>query len=363
MVRRGWSRLAGVAAGVAGVAWVGAAAADSGLDSPDSGVVQMGRGSAWLARADDPLAVYFNPAAMAFQPSGVHVGSQLLMASRCYTRLGVNGQPVPPDTGIRAALPGSPPTALAPGSGLPVGHALPRPPDRGRLPRRQQRRRRHRAGDPAHLGRQQLGPESSLHQQVRHHDQRAGAAAVPAGQLERADRLPHRLRGLRPDRQPLVRRRLCLGRRHASTSSPSPRPSRPRRRRARRQPTTPSNDVKAELKAKDLFIPGVVLSGAVDADEEPRRGGLVQVAGRAQGRDRPHAHVALLERRAGRRTPAPARRLPGRLQRHPGQRGRHGQLHDPHGGQARPSLPPPPQGRGQGAGLGHRPGRARCAIR
>src|SRR5438105_2735307 len=102
MGRRGCSRLAGMAAGVSLVGWASAAAASSGIDSPESGVVQVGRGSAWVARADDPLAVYFNPAAIAFQPTGVHVGAQLMMASRCFTRLGADGQPVAPDNAIPA---------------------------------------------------------------------------------------------------------------------------------------------------------------------------------------------------------------------------------------------------------------------
>jgi long-chain fatty acid transport protein len=82
------------------LASAGAAEASSGIDSPDSGVVQMGRGSAWVARADDPLAFYFNPAAMAFQATSVHVGAQLLMQKSCFTRLGTNGQPVAPGPGI-----------------------------------------------------------------------------------------------------------------------------------------------------------------------------------------------------------------------------------------------------------------------
>jgi long-chain fatty acid transport protein len=89
------------------------ATADSGLDSPDSGVVQMGRGSAWTARADDPLAVYFNPAAMAFQATSVHLGAQLLMSKKCFTRVGPNGQPVAPDTGV--------PAPLLPGQAQPTG--------------------------------------------------------------------------------------------------------------------------------------------------------------------------------------------------------------------------------------------------
>jgi long-subunit fatty acid transport protein len=118
MGRRRWSRLAGVAAGMAVVGAATGASASSGIDSPESGVVQMGRGSAWVARADDPLAVYFNPAAMAFQANGVHVGGQLMMMSRCFTRLGANGQPVAPDSTIPAPLqPGA--AQLGDGSTLP----------------------------------------------------------------------------------------------------------------------------------------------------------------------------------------------------------------------------------------------------
>jgi long-subunit fatty acid transport protein len=104
MGRRGWSRLAGISASVSLVTWAGAAAASSGIDSPESGVVQVGRGSAWVARADDPLAVYFNPAAMAFQANSVHVGTQLMIQNRCFTRLGLDGKPVPPGPGIPAPL-------------------------------------------------------------------------------------------------------------------------------------------------------------------------------------------------------------------------------------------------------------------
>lgn len=75
------------------------ARASTGLDSPENGVVQVGRGGAWLARADDPLAAYYNPAALAFQPHGVHVGAHLLFYAQCFTRLGADGQPVSPGQG------------------------------------------------------------------------------------------------------------------------------------------------------------------------------------------------------------------------------------------------------------------------
>ena len=123
MRRRRWSRLAGLSAGVTLTAWAGAAAASSGLDSPESGVEQVGRGSAWLARADDPLAVYYNPAAIAFQATSLHIGAQLMMANKCYTRSAidpVSGKQagVSPDMGL--AAPGQPPLAdgtIPPASG------------------------------------------------------------------------------------------------------------------------------------------------------------------------------------------------------------------------------------------------------
>lgn len=116
MKRTGWSALASVGAGVSLMAWVGTASASSGLDSPDSGVVQGGRGSAALARSDDPLAAYFNPAAMAFQASGVHLGAQALFPKKCYTRLGLDGKPVTPDAGIPA-----PGAKADPALGTPAG--------------------------------------------------------------------------------------------------------------------------------------------------------------------------------------------------------------------------------------------------
>lgn len=108
MARRRWAGLAGLSAGVTLVAWAGAAAASSGLDSPESGVEQVGRGSAWLARADDPLAVYYNPAAMAFQATSLHIGSQLMLSNKCYTRSTLDGKgnqvAVPADVGTQPPL-------------------------------------------------------------------------------------------------------------------------------------------------------------------------------------------------------------------------------------------------------------------
>lgn len=113
-MRRAWSGLAGVAAGVTLSAWAGLSAASSGIDSPESGVVQAGRGSAWLARADDPMAVYFNPAALAWQATGVHIGAQLMMNNKCFTRLGPDGKPVTAGPSVPAPLA---PGAAQPGDG------------------------------------------------------------------------------------------------------------------------------------------------------------------------------------------------------------------------------------------------------
>lgn len=100
------------AAGAAGAAFAamvaaGAARASSGFDSPDIGVLQLGRGGAWVARADDPLAAYFNPAGLAAQRSGAHGGVHFIQLAQCFTRLGPDGQPVPPSYTTAIPAPGS----------------------------------------------------------------------------------------------------------------------------------------------------------------------------------------------------------------------------------------------------------------
>ena len=116
MRRLGWSRLASVCAGASFMATASVAAASSGLDSPESGVEQVGRGSAWLARATDPLAAYYNPAAMAFQATGVHLGAQLMFAKKCFTRSTVD-----PATGKEVSVPADQgvPVPLLPGQSQP----------------------------------------------------------------------------------------------------------------------------------------------------------------------------------------------------------------------------------------------------
>lgn len=104
------------------VAGAAPAFASSGIDSPEAGVVQMGRGSAWLARADDPLAFFFNPAAMAFQASSFHIGAQLLFSKTCFSREIL--QPGT-STGVPIAPGGAAPTPLLPGQPNPGDGSIP----------------------------------------------------------------------------------------------------------------------------------------------------------------------------------------------------------------------------------------------
>ncbi len=103
-------RAGGLVATLALLLGTSTAKASTALESPDNGVQQTGRGGAWFVRADDPLAAYFNPAAMAFQATGVHVGAALMFQSRCYTRTGDDGLAVSPG----ASIPG-------PGAVVPTG--------------------------------------------------------------------------------------------------------------------------------------------------------------------------------------------------------------------------------------------------
>jgi long-subunit fatty acid transport protein len=101
-------RVGGLGAALALLCTAGSAAASSALESPDGGVVQIGRGAAWFVRADDPTAAFFNPAAMAFQASGVHLGAELMFQDRCFTRQAPGGVPVSP--GNNYPGPGTPPS-------------------------------------------------------------------------------------------------------------------------------------------------------------------------------------------------------------------------------------------------------------
>lgn len=53
---------------------------------PDNGSEQMGRGGAWIARASDPLAAFYNPAGLAGQPTRLTLQGNLAFGQTCFTR-------------------------------------------------------------------------------------------------------------------------------------------------------------------------------------------------------------------------------------------------------------------------------------
>jgi long-chain fatty acid transport protein len=210
------------------------------------------------------LAAYFNPAAMAFLPTSVHLGAQLLVAGRCFTRLGANGKPVSPDTSIPAPVLGTPatqPDGSTPPSDTVCSKFSPFPiPQLGAV---------FRVADRVALGLAIITPHS------------AGAASWPES-LPYTNTIGFATTQPSPQRYLLVSssalilfptvsvayaplENLSFGAgliwgigtvdfvTFSETLSPPP--------AAGMVPTDHSvNDAKAELKAKDLFIPGVVLS-------------------------------------------------------------------------------------------------------
>jgi long-subunit fatty acid transport protein len=63
------------------------ARATSVLEYPDNGSEQMGRGGAWLARASDPLAAFYNPAGLAGQETRLTLQSNFALQHTCFTRV------------------------------------------------------------------------------------------------------------------------------------------------------------------------------------------------------------------------------------------------------------------------------------
>jgi long-chain fatty acid transport protein len=54
---------------------------------PDNGSEQLARGGAWVARASDPLAAFFNPAGLAGQDTKITVQANLSLLNTCFTRV------------------------------------------------------------------------------------------------------------------------------------------------------------------------------------------------------------------------------------------------------------------------------------
>ncbi len=74
-----------------------AAHATNVLEFPDNGSEQMARGGAWVARASDPLATYFNPAGLAGQDTRLTGQSNLTFRHACMTRLKATNDTTPSD--------------------------------------------------------------------------------------------------------------------------------------------------------------------------------------------------------------------------------------------------------------------------
>lgn len=79
-------RAPGALAALVLVSWAGVASATNVLEFPDNGSEQMARGGAWLARASDPLAVFYNPAGLAGQHTRLSLQANLVMAQTCFRR-------------------------------------------------------------------------------------------------------------------------------------------------------------------------------------------------------------------------------------------------------------------------------------
>ena len=87
------AKLSSSAAALALLSLSTSATASNAFEVPDHGVEQFGRGGAWVARASDPMAAWFNPAALATQSSGVSLGVSLLWTRTCFNRVNPDGSP------------------------------------------------------------------------------------------------------------------------------------------------------------------------------------------------------------------------------------------------------------------------------
>ncbi len=63
------------------------------MEFPDNGSEQEGRGGAWVARASDPLATFYNPAGLAGQPTRLTLQGNLSRQGTCFTRTKAAGDP------------------------------------------------------------------------------------------------------------------------------------------------------------------------------------------------------------------------------------------------------------------------------
>jgi long-chain fatty acid transport protein len=64
-----------------------AARATGVIEFPDNGSEQEGRGGAWVARASDPLAAFYNPAGLAGQQTRLTLQANISTQNTCFTRV------------------------------------------------------------------------------------------------------------------------------------------------------------------------------------------------------------------------------------------------------------------------------------
>jgi long-chain fatty acid transport protein len=69
------------------------ARATNAEEFPDNGSEQEGRGGAWIARASDPLAAFYNPAGLAGQPTRLTLQANFSMQNTCFARVKAQNDP------------------------------------------------------------------------------------------------------------------------------------------------------------------------------------------------------------------------------------------------------------------------------
>jgi long-subunit fatty acid transport protein len=70
-----------------------AAHATGVIEFPDNGSEQQGRGGAWVARASDPLAAFYNPAGLAGQQTRLTLQANISTQNTCFTRVKATNDP------------------------------------------------------------------------------------------------------------------------------------------------------------------------------------------------------------------------------------------------------------------------------
>lgn len=84
-------RLALAVSSASFVLGIAGAASANGFEIPENGTEVMGRAGAWTAKADSPLALQHNPAGLAGQRGGLLVNTNLTWQSMCFKRAGSYG--------------------------------------------------------------------------------------------------------------------------------------------------------------------------------------------------------------------------------------------------------------------------------